>query len=65
MTFQVTIVFGLSFLIFLTAILDFVGLFLLLQIDWNFASVSWAVILNWNFRLQNNFIQTSNFRDEN
>ena len=38
MTFQVTIMFGLSFMIFLTAILYCVELFLLQQNDWNFAA---------------------------
>ena len=33
MTFQVTIMFGLGFMSLLAAILNFVGLFLLLQID--------------------------------
>ena len=36
MTFQVTIMFGLRLMSFLSAILNFVGLFLLKQIDWNF-----------------------------
>ena len=53
MTFQVTIIFGLDFMSFCGGHLNFVGLFLLWQIDWSFL----AAILNWNFRLQ-----TSNFR---
>ena len=38
MTFQVTVMFGLSFMSFLAAILNFVRLFLLSQIDCNFVS---------------------------
>ena len=37
MTFQVTILFGLSFVNFLATILNSVGLFLLYQINWSFA----------------------------
>ena len=49
-TFQVTRMFGLGFISFLAAILNLVGLFLLLIAILLMAY--WAAILNWNFRLQ-------------
>ena len=56
--------FVLGFIIFLPAILNFVGYFLLWQIDWNFVYGFFRSHLNWNFKFQALEFgpQTANFK---
>ena len=60
MTFHVTIMFGLSFMIFLRPFWILLGYFNYNKFVGILFLGFWAAILNWHFRFQ-----TSNFRDVN